>query len=140
MLHEHAAARVLDWSCKLEGCALKLADALARWRAKVSMSAASKACQQAGAIALQQSCNRAATERWLSTRRTVAFTSHNILRVPLTQPHICSNLLHRFLQSLLCTRRESSVTSRIEGRTRFFSSQSARWLCQTFSKEQYLHW
>jgi hypothetical protein len=52
----------------------------------------------------------------------------------------CPNLLHRYMQSLLCTRRESSVTSRIEGRTRFFSSQSARWLCQTLSKEQYLHW
>jgi hypothetical protein len=44
----------------------------------------------------------------MSTRRTIFFTSHNILRVSLTQPHICPDLLHGYMQSLLCTRRESS--------------------------------
>ena len=50
---------------------------------------------------------------WLSTRRTVAFASHTILRVSLTQPHICPNLLHGYVQSLLCTRREISVISAV---------------------------
>jgi hypothetical protein len=58
----------------------------------------------------------------------------------MQQPHICPNMLHGYMQSLLCTRRDSSVTSSIEGKKGLFSSQSARWLCQTFSKEQYLPW
>ena len=116
---------------------------------------------QYSAIALQQSCNRAATERWLSTRRTVAFTSLNIWIYCkfLSHNHISVRICSMTMCSLYYVQGEKVVLPVqcitlqvvlkvpcitliliLEGRKGFFSSQSARWLCQRFSKEQYLIW